>query len=240
MFMHGARGAVLACCLATGCAAGELAEFNAAVEQASTHYRTALHQLSAGDAEHSLAEVSQMRKHWAALVDRFGEKRPDAFDANESYATVLTGVGKRIATALTLISARRLEPARTTLAPIRVELSQMRRASGVMVLADCVLDANTAMDALAVYKDKPPDWSKPETRFDVAAKAAIYGHELKDCQDLVPNDARADPQFRKLIDGALAGVALVPTAIATHDSDLFARILSELRAFDHQLALRYG
>jgi hypothetical protein len=240
MLMHYARGAMLAFCFATGCTAGELAEFNAAVEQASAHYRTALHQLSSGDAEHSLAEVGHLRKHWAALVDRFGEKRPDAFDANESYATVLTGVGKRIATALTLISARRLEPARTALAPIRVELSQMRRASGVMVLADCILDANAAMDALAIYKDKPPDWSKPETRFDNAAKATIYGHELKDCQDLASNDVRADPHFQKLIDGALAGVALVPTAIATRDSDLFARILSELRAFDRQLALRYG
>jgi hypothetical protein len=240
MLMHCARGAVLAFCFATGCTAGELAEFNAAVEQASIHYRTVLHQLSSGDAEHSLAEVGHMRKHWAALVDRFGEKRPDAFDANESYAPVLTGVGKRIATALTLISARRLEPARIALAPIRGELSQMRRASGVLVLADCILDANAAMDALAIYKDKPPDWSKAETRFDIAAKATIYGHELKDCQDFASNDVRADPHFQKLIDGALAGVALVPTAIATRDSDLFARILSELRAFDRQLALRYG
>ena len=132
MLMHCARGAMLAFCFATGCTAGELAEFNAAVEQASIHYRTAVHQLSSGDAEHSLAEVGHMRKHWAALVDRFGEKRPDAFDANESYAPVLTGVGKRIATALALISAHRLEAARMALAPIRGELSQMRRASGVI------------------------------------------------------------------------------------------------------------
>src|ERR1700687_3700255 len=108
MLMHCARGAVLAFCFATGCAAGELAEFNAAVELASTHYRWALHQLGSGNAEHGVADVAHMRRDWAALVDRFGEKRPDAFDANESYATVLTDIGKRIATALTLIHARRL------------------------------------------------------------------------------------------------------------------------------------
>ena len=43
-----------------------------------------------------------------------------------------------------------------------------------MVLADCILDANTALDALAIYKDKPPDWSKPETRFDLAQCWKFY------------------------------------------------------------------
>jgi hypothetical protein len=235
-----ARGAMLALCLVTGCAAGELADFNAAAEKAATHYRAALSQLSVGDADRSLVELERLRKKWSGLVERFGAKRPDAFDGNELYAGVLTDISTRIASAQVMLNSRRPDAARGALLPIRTELSQMRRASGIVLLADCVLDANSAMDALGSYKDKPPDWTKPETRFDVAGKATIYEFELRRCDGMAPGDVRADQQFRRLIDGALAGLALVPQAINTRDTELLGRILFELRSFDNQLALRYG
>ena len=42
MLVHCARGTVLALCFATGCAAGELAEFNAAVELAQAEVTVGL------------------------------------------------------------------------------------------------------------------------------------------------------------------------------------------------------
>jgi hypothetical protein len=245
MLLQCTRAALLALCLITGCRAGgcfagELADFNAAVEQASIPLRAALEQLNAGDTGAARTEVERMRAAWATLVDRFGARPPDAFDGNELYATTLTDVSTRIANALKAIKAHRFDEARATLLGIRTALSQMRRASGIVVLADCILDANAALEAFAAYKDKPPDWSKTETRFDVAAKATIYRYELQRCDTMASGELRADPQFRRLIDGALAGLALVPTAINTRDSELLGRIVAELHSFDSQLTMRFG
>ena len=51
---------------------------------------------------------------------------------------------------------------------------------------------------------------------------------------------RSYPEFRRLIDGALASLAQVPRAVDTRDRDLLHRLLIELRSFDHLLAFRYG
>jgi hypothetical protein len=243
MLLHCTRAALVGLCLIAGCvgrsSAGELADFNAAVEHASVPYRLALDQLSGGDGNAALSDVERMRVEWSSIVERFAARPPDAFDGNELYAATLADVATRITAAQTMIKTRRLDPARTTLAAIRVELSQMRRASGLFVLADCILAATTALEPLAAYKDKA-DWSKSETRFDVAAKATIYMHELERCDAMAPPALRADPQFRRPIDGAFAGLALVPTAIKTRDSELLGHIVAELRAFDTQLVSRYG
>ena len=51
---------------------------------------------------------------------------------------------------------------------------------------------------------------------------------------------RATPEFRRLVDGAKASLALIPKAIATRDTDLLHRVLIELRSFDNLLAFRFG
>ena len=81
-------------------------------------------------------------------------------------------------------------------------------------------------------------WSAFEQRF--AGKAAIYGYELKRCDGIAAEPVRSEAEFRRLIDGALASLALVPKAIATRDADLLHRVLIELRSFDNLLAFRFG
>jgi hypothetical protein len=96
------------------------------------------------------------------------------------------------------------------------------------------------MDALMVYDDKALDWTKSATRFGIASKAAVYSYALDRCDGLAGEALRKSPELRRLVDGAKAGLALIPKAIATRDSDLLHRILIELRSFDNLLAFRYG
>ena len=170
--------------------AGELADFNGAVEAAASHHRAVLGYLRTGNTDLAVAELERMDKEWQALVARFADRRPDAFDGNELYAQTLTGVASKLATAHVLIDSGRAETARDALQTIRGELAALRRASGIVVLADCVLDANNAMDALFVYKDAPPDWPRPQVRSDVSGKAAILGHELRRCDAIAPASVR--------------------------------------------------
>ena len=51
---------------------------------------------------------------------------------------------------------------------------------------------------------------------------------------------RETPEFRRLIDGAKASLALIPKAIETRDKSLVHRVLIELRSFDNLLAFRFG
>ena len=110
----------------------------------------------------------------------------------------------------------------------------------MVVLADCVRDANTALKALMTYNDTAPDWSKPATRFGIASTSEIYGHELDRCDALAGEPVHSSLEFRRAIDGAKAGLALIPKAVATRDTELLHKILIELRSFNNLLALTFG
>ena len=50
-----------------------------------------------------------------------------------------------------MLKTGRLDSARDALNSVRGDLYDLRKASGVVVLADCVRDANATMDALMTY-----------------------------------------------------------------------------------------
>jgi hypothetical protein len=220
--------------------AGELADFNAAAEAVSAHNRVALGYLRTGNVDLASVEIDRLRAAWGRLSARFAGKRPDAFDGNARYGTMMTDIAARLIAADMMIDSGRPENARAALEAVRDGLYDLRRSAGIVVLADCVHDANEAMTALTVYDDSGLDWSKPATRFGIAGKSAIYGYVLDRCDGMADASVRKTPEFRRLVDGARAGLALIPKAIATRDTNLLHRILIELRSFDNLLAFRFG
>jgi hypothetical protein len=236
-----ARAACLALALVAGTAmAGDLTDFNAAVEKASDHNRVAIGYLRTGNLDLALLEIDRLRDAWAAFEQRFAGKRPDAFDGVALYGTLWTGVNARLVAADLMIKMGKPDAVRQSLEAIRGDLYELRQASGIVVLADCVRDANAAMDALMLYNDRALDWTKSQTRFGIANKASIYGYVLERCDAIAGDGLRKSPEFRRLLDGAKAGLALIPKAINTRDTDLLHRILIELRSFDNLLAFRFG
>ena len=220
--------------------AGDLADFNAAVESAAAHNRVAIGYLRTGNTDLASLEIDRVREAWGQLTQRFAGKRPDAFDGNPLYATIWTVGSAHLVGADLMLKTGRADAAAGALNALRGDLYALRKASGIVVLADCVRDANAAADALLVYDDAALDWSKPETRFAIAARASIYGYLLARCDCIASDAVRREPEFRRLIDGALAGLAFIPTAIATRDTNLLHRVFGELRSFDNLLAFRFG
>jgi hypothetical protein len=238
-----ARGAFLVLVLVTGVVsaqAGDLADFNAAIEEASGHNRVAIGYLRTGNTDLASLEIDRLREAWGKLVVRFTGKRPDAFDGNPLYGNILTGVSARLVGADIMLKSGRPEAAAASLNAMRGDLYEMRKASGIVVLADCVRDANGVMDGLMLYNDRALDWTKGEIRFGIASKASIYGYVLDRCDGIVGDALRKAPEFRRLIDGAKASLAQIPRAIASRDADLLHRLLIELRSFDNLLAFRFG
>ena len=220
--------------------AGDLADFNAAAENVASHSRVALGYLRTGNTDLASIELDRTREAWAALQQRFAGRRPDAFDGNPLYGNLFTGASARLVAADIMLKSGRSDAAADSLNALRGDFYAFRHASGIVVLADCVRDANTVMDALMLYNDRALDWSKADIRFGIANKASIYGYVLDRCDGMAAAPVQASAEFRRLIDGAKAGLALIPKAIATRDPDLLHRVLIELRSFDNLLAFRFG
>ena len=220
--------------------AGDLADFNAAVEAVSAHNRVALGYLRTGNVDLAALEIDRLRTAWSGLNARFAGKRPDAFDGDKQWVISMTDIATRLVTVDIMLNIGKIEQVSIALKAVRDDFHALRRSAGIEVLADCIGEANAAMDALMVYNDRGLDWSKPQTRYGIASKAAIYGYVLDRCDGMAREAVRKAPEFRRLIDGAKAGLALVPKAVATRDSNLLHRVLIELRSFDNLLAFRFG
>jgi hypothetical protein len=213
--------------------ADDLDDFNRAVEAAMSHHRVAAGYLRTGNIDLAALELDGMREAWGKVSTL---PRPAAFPSPERYtATILEIAAGLIGTTLVL-NLGRPDVAGESLNTIRTSLSALRRENGVTVLADCVLDANKAMDDLFTLDAKPPDWTSPE----IATKSDAYVATLQRCDGMAAPGIRNHPEFRRLIDGALASLAQVKQAIETRDGSLLHRLLIELRSFDNLLAFRYG
>jgi len=223
-----------------GARADDLALFNAAVEDVASHNRVAIGYLRNENLDLAVVELDRMKDSWGAFAERFSGNRPEPFRDNKLYVTMLVDVPTRIVTAMIMINFGRPDVARNSLEAIREEISAVRRASHVEVLADCVLDSHAAIEAFSLYRDTVPDWNEPATLSDIAAKADAYGTTVKRCDAMASEAVRGNPEFRRLVDGIAASLALVPKAVADHDRDLLYRVIIELRSFDNLLAFRYG
>ena len=175
--------------------ADDLADFNAAVEAASTHNRVAIGYLRTGNIDLASLEIDRLRDAWGTFTERFSNKRPDAFANNPLYGKLFTGVSARLVNADLMLRTGRLDAASDSLNAIRGDLYDLRKASGVAVLADCIRDANMTMDALMVYNDRALNWDDSEIRSTVAKKASSYGAVLERCDGIASEAVRTPPSF---------------------------------------------
>ena len=220
--------------------ADDLSDFNAAVDAVSTHNRAAIGYLRTGNIDLASLQIERLRDAWSRFTERFSGRRPDAFANNTLYSKLFTGVSARLVGADIMLKTGRLDAAQNGLEAVRGDLYELRKQSGVVVLADCVRDANAMMDELMVYNDRNLDWDSYEVRSGLASKVSNYGAQLVRCDGISNVTVRSAPEFRRLVDGAKASLPLVSKAIDTRDTDLLHRVLIELRSFDNLLAFRYG
>jgi hypothetical protein len=218
--------------------ADDLADFNAAVEAAAAHQRVALGYLRTGNVDLAAMEIERLRAAWSRVS---ALKRAVALNHNpQLYTTTMLDVSTKLVGVSIMMDSGRPDAARKSLQDIRTEISALRRANGIVVLADCIVDANTTMDKLLRLDDSNIDLSKAETRATISDLAASYRNDLQRCNDIADHKIRTMPEFRRLIDEAKNSLSQFPKAVAERDSDLLHRLFGELRALDNLLAFRFG
>ena len=190
-----ARAACLAFVMAAGPAlADDLADFNAAVEAAAAHNRVAIGYLRTGNVDLASLEIDRLRAAWGKLHERFDGKRPDIFDGNQYYIVAMTDIATRLITADMMLNTGHGEVTQQALLAIRSDLYKLRKSAGIVVLADCVYDANNAMDALMGFNNREIEWSNAETRSAIAGEAlglrlgarALRRHRRRRCANRIP------------------------------------------------------
>jgi hypothetical protein len=232
---------ILTFCVCTAAArADDLADFNAAVESAEAHNRVALGYLRTGNVDLAALEVERLRDTWGDVSARFAGNRPAVFKDTKLYVTIMTDIAMQLVAADLMLNTGRPGVARQTLFAVRNNLYKLRKSAGIVVLADCINDANKAMDALMAYNRRKVDWSNAATRDDITKKATVYDEILTRCDSIAKEEVRRAPEFRRLIDTAKTSLGLMPKAVETRDSGLLHRLLIELRSLDNLLAFRYG
>src|SRR5947209_5202822 len=182
------RAACMAACFAclTGSgSADDLDDFNRAVEAAMSHRRVAAEYLRTGNIDLAVLQIEGMREAWGKVSTL---PRPAAFRDQQRYTATLLEIAAALVGVSLVINLGRPDVAREALGTIRASLSRLRRESGVTLLADCVLDANTAMDALFAH-DREPDWDS------VAAGAESYRATLQRCDGMAPAGVRGHPEL---------------------------------------------
>src|SRR5581483_4017055 len=203
LLKHIAAGLSLACflaCAATFARADALADFNLAVETAMSHHRVATGYLRTGNVDLAALEVEKLRDAWGKVSTL---PRPPAFRDGARYQATMLEIAATLMGTTLVLNSGKVELAVEQLDMVRRQLSELRRANKVTVLADCVLDANVAMDALFAL-DGGKDWES------ITAGAESYGTTLRRCDDVAGPAIRDQAEFRRLIDVARESLAQIP------------------------------
>jgi hypothetical protein len=108
------------------------------------------------------------------------------------------------------------------------------------LFSDCIARAGSAYEALDIDRRTRPDLSDASVRRRIVEAAAATERALAQCDAEAPPVVRAEPEFRRLMDGFAASLKLVPDAAEKQDGDYLYRLLIEQRAFDRLLAFRFG
>jgi hypothetical protein len=216
--------------------ADELSDFNAAVERAASHQRVAIAYLRTGNVDLAGLEIDRLRQAWAAVTSL---KRPAALNRDpQLYTTTMVDVSTRLVGVSIMMDIGRPENARQGLQAIRTQITALRKANGIEVLADCIAEANAMMDRLMAFNDGALDWSQQAGA--VAQSGTAYRTQIDRCDAMADQTIRATPEFRRLVDGLRHSLSQFPNAITGKDTDLLRRLLVEMRSFDNLLAFRYG
>ncbi len=159
------------------------------MERAASHQRVAIAYLRTGNVDLAALEIDRLRQAWAAVTSL---KRPAALNRDpQLYTTTMVDVATRLVGVSIMMDSGRPDNARQGLQAIRAQLTALRKANGVEVLADCIAEANATMDRLMAFNDEALDWSRQAGA--VAQSGTDYRTQIDRC------DAMADQAIR---DGA--------------------------------------
>ncbi len=218
--------------------AGSSGDFDSAIRPVMAGLRTAASYVRTGNIALAQIEIADARAGWTRLLDTSTGSRSPYQQA--SLGAFLDDGTNRLATADRALENGDDVRARNELQALRQSFYDLRRASGLYDLGDCVFELAPVMEALRIAATRFNDEKAPGQADATLAAAKKLGEHLKRCNDLASSDVVTQPEFRRLIDGAIASAGEIGRAAIAGDRPLVHRYLIELQSFAQLLDFRFG
>jgi hypothetical protein len=203
-----------------------MANLRSAMSYARTG-NVALAQIESGDA---LAAWKQLQRFAGTAPPPY---QPAAFDA------FLTTGSEHLTAADRALGGGDATAAGSELRGLRRSFHDLRRLSGLYDLGDCVFELAPAMESL---RDAAARFTEqlPHRAAETVATASVFRDRLQRCNDWAGTDVSGQPEFRRLIDGAIASSGEISRAALAGDAPLVHRYLIELQSYAQLLDFRFG
>jgi hypothetical protein len=222
-----------------GAEAGKPADLSTAVQSIMANLRTAASYARTGNIALAQIESEEAMAAWkmlqgSATATPLPPYQPPALQE------FLTAGRAQLAAAIGALSGGDNVGAGRDLAAIRRSFHDLRRQSGLYDLGDCVFEVAPAMDGLrraATGFGAQPALSRAE---GTIGAAAAFRDRLQRCNDWAGAEVARQPEFRRLIDGAIASAGEIGHAAMAGDGPLVHRYLIELQSYAQLLDFRFG
>jgi len=215
-------------------------DFHATYDDAYAHYREAFFHSRTGNTPVAAIALDEFVVKWTALVARFADDPPPEYANNGVWKSALQDILGRAERGLDALDEDDAETAREAINPIRTILGDLRRRNGVVSYSDTVDALSTEMVLLARYRKSVKDMSDTAAIALVHEQARIVEAIFEKCRAEATPAMHADPEFKRLADGAADSMAKLLRSLETRDSRLMRIGIGELRSYERIMFLRFG
>jgi hypothetical protein len=217
-----------------GLASDQSSEIRAVIERMQAHRRVAVEYLRTGNIDLAAIELERLRDQFDS--DRRGLEN---VQSDPALTAALALARDRIELSLKLVEED-ADNARATVENATHDLDQWRQGRGLRLFSDCIHEASQAYAAVDAHRTTPPDLREPRIGEQVRQAAADAEKGLRRCDAEASPELRAEPEFRRLVDGMLASLRRVSEAVERQDGGFLHRLLIEQRSFERLLVFRFG
>jgi hypothetical protein len=214
-------------------AAGETAEFDAALADAWGHYRAALTQ-AGRDGGGAKGQLAAFLDSWQRLQGRWATTPPPQFAEEAEWKETLNAVADIAGRALAEFDRKAPDDAQETLSEIKAVLADLRRRNNVTAFADVMNDFAETLDE-AIAAETPSAKSQRARRDQLAVLRWLADRIQKNA----PRAVQETPDFAKMSENLVANIERART-LAEGKPDMLDRALAAIRASYEKLFLKFG
>ena len=199
--------------------------------------RTAASYARTGNIALAQMELDDAKSLWRKLQDRFNGEGPSPYRPDAYRAFLRNGAEQLAHADQDLVAGDDVQAAATILA-LRQSFYEMRRASDLAGLNDCIFALAPVMESLRAAAIRFE--TEPAAAESVGRAGLAYRDRLLRCDGLAAPEVASQAEFRRLIDGAASSAIEIGSAAKTNDAGLVHRYLIELQSFSNLLDFRFG
>lgn len=225
--------------LAIGADDGGGKDFASAMQPIMANLRTAASYARTGNIALAQIETDEATSAWKHLQDQPAAAPPPPYQPAALAYFLAQGTAQLTAAASGLSSGDNAAAGRALLA-LRRSFHDLRRGAGLYDLGDCVFEIAPAMEKLHSAASGFGEQAAPGRAEEIVAAASAFRDRLQRCSDWANSDAAKQPEFRRLIDGAIASSSEIAHAAMSGDGPLVHRYLIELQSYAQLLDFRFG